>query len=460
MATRLYMNGVTTGPQFYLNPFSYGAQWESTASPDVTGRLFRSRGGSAFYQFNRNKSGFPNVTDRLLAVVVSNQLTAQTITGTAKAVLRVREDVVLADIRSQMAIRVMSADLQTERGVLYAGDDGALSKEWATVLTNRYFPQSGSATLSSVNAQDGDRIQVEIGFRSHSIGDSSGTGYIELGDAAVDLADDETNTTQGAPWVEFSQDIVFKDYPHGATLYSQSFTDTDGDPWPAEFATSTIGVDSVIDINTNAGRHKVGIASDSDSARAILDVGTLDVADADVYLRFRFDSLEPVSQSHSDPVVCLVWLRGDGTWNVASGNTERPDENGVGFEWWNNRPGVKIVEIFNGTSGHPSADLECRIRPEPLNTSETWVRMRVEGTYGAMKMWQGDIVDEPLDWQVESHAVQVFGPGQFQIACKRDNGNGTVITSMFVDDLDIGDAVGDPESVTAMVGAARSGALI
>lgn len=437
--TRLYLGGFDTSPRFYVDPVSYGAQWENTANAaTATRRLWRDKPGYGFDQISRSKTPASDTADRLMSILVSNPLAAQTISGTAKAVVRVSENAAGSDLRSQIIIRVMSDDLQTERGILYAGDDGALVTEWSTTVTNRYFPQSGSASLSSVNALDGDRLLVELGYRSHAAG-TSGSGTIDLGDDGTDLPDNESNTTQGAPWIEFSQDIVFKDFPHGSALLAEDFTGTNGDPWPAEWDTDSIGVDSAIDINTNAGRAKAGTASTSDSGRAILEAATLNIIDADVYLRFRFDSLEPVSGSPSGAVVGLIWLRGDGTWRSGVGVTDRPIDNGVGFEWWNNRPGTKIVEIFGGTVFHPSTDFECLIR-QPVDTADTWTRIRIDGTYAAMKMWQGAKLDEPLDWQIETHDIQVAGPGQVQIVAKRDNANGTVITSMFLDDLDIGDA--------------------
>lgn len=452
-ATRLYFGGLDTSPRFYLDPISYGAQWENVANaPNSTRRLWRDHPGYGFHQISRSKSPASDTADRLMAILVSNPLAAQTISGTAKAVARVSENAAGSDLRSQIVIRVMSDDLQTERGVLYAGDDGALVTEWSTTVTNRYFPQSGAATLSSVDVQDGDRLLVELGYRSHAAG-TSGSGTIDLGDDGTDLPDNESNTTQGAPWIEFSQTLIFKDFPHGINLLTEDFTGTNGDPWPAEWTTDSIGVDSDIDINTNAGRLKAGTASTSDGGRGILDATTIDVTDADMYFRFKFDSLEPVSGSPSGAVVGLIWLRADGTWRSTPGTNDRPIDNGVGFEWWNNRPGTKIVEIFDGTVGHPSTDFECVIR-QPVDTADTWVRLRLDGSYAAMKMWQGVKVDEPLDWQIETHAVQVVGTGQVQIVAKRDNSNGTVITSMFVDDFDIGDAGVSIGPVEILVGSA------
>jgi len=212
MATRFYFttqNGISI-------PFvTLDASWEGT-NPGFRAGLSSRRQGSFFYETNFGETSTSTTYDAEVWQFVSKPLAAQTITGTVKAIMRCKESNAAADMRSQMVIRVVSGDGGTVRGTLLAHDTSALSNEWdATALTNRKFPLNWSgagATLTSVAAQAGDRIVVEVGYRAHN---SSGTqyyGYIEAGDAAsTDCAENETDTLQYNPWVKFSQNLLFLD---------------------------------------------------------------------------------------------------------------------------------------------------------------------------------------------------------------------------------------------------------
>jgi hypothetical protein len=151
--------------------------------------------------------------DGLIGQYVSAPIAAQTITGTVKMQMITLEPGAAFDERSQLVIRVVSGDGLTVRGVLYAGDTSGLTSEWASAgtVTNRKFPQAAvsPATLSSVVAQNGDRIVVEWGFRAHATGNAGGT-FTYMGDSgATDLPEDETDTSQAKnPWIEFSNAIT------------------------------------------------------------------------------------------------------------------------------------------------------------------------------------------------------------------------------------------------------------
>lgn len=144
---------------------------------------------------------------------ISNQLLPQTISGTVKGIFRCLESASgLMD--AQIGIRAIG-ETGTVRGTLIAQQASALASEFSsTTLTNRKFPLAwtgSGATLTSVTAQAGDRLAVEIGFRATNVTATSMSGTIEIADDASlpDLAEDEVSTTAGACWLEFSQTLQF-----------------------------------------------------------------------------------------------------------------------------------------------------------------------------------------------------------------------------------------------------------
>lgn len=165
-------------------------------------------------------AGTTQYADTLLVQAISPPLAAQTISPasawTFKGYFRTVETLGALDARSQVVIRVVSADGATVRGTLYAGDTGtgAVTQEWlasSSSSRNASFPRSVPATVSALTINAGDRLVIELGFRQHSA--SSETGVIKLGildpEAFADLAENETDTgDSGRGWLEFSSAIT------------------------------------------------------------------------------------------------------------------------------------------------------------------------------------------------------------------------------------------------------------
>lgn len=154
--------------------------------------------------------------DVLMLQAISPPLAAQTISGTFKCYLRVRESLGSLDARSQIVIRVVSSDGATVRGTLYAGDTGtgAVSQEWvasSSTFQNASFPRSLPASISSLAISAGDRLVVEIGYRAHAASSEQGRillGLLDLDEFPLDIAENETD--QGGSirgWLEFSSAI-------------------------------------------------------------------------------------------------------------------------------------------------------------------------------------------------------------------------------------------------------------
>lgn len=206
MSTRLYLTeraeSGTPAPD---------ASWEDTGT-------FARRTASLIPENTAFATSIPNANgnandDTLVRQYISPALDgAQTIgTGTFKGQMKWREPSVLNDSRTQIVVRVFQSDLSTVRGTLYAGDTGGLANEFSGTLTNRRIPRTAGSALSSVSAQDGDFIVIEVGFRQHAARAST-TNEVRVGtsDLVGDLPEDESTTADLNPWVEFSEDFVFK----------------------------------------------------------------------------------------------------------------------------------------------------------------------------------------------------------------------------------------------------------
>lgn len=214
MATRLRLPAPLSVPTTISPAFSVG--WEETANA-VRAKLGPRRYNTPRAAFiGPTESSTTDDRDVLAVQYVSDPLAAQTISGTVKGILAARESNTGANARAQMRIRVVTNDGSTDRGVLLDFDTSALTNELTTSASpfpNVKYPRGytgDGGALSSVTAQAGDRLVIEIGVRAHNTSGSAFTFNWQIGDD-VDLADcaeDEVGTT-GAAWIEFSADLVW-----------------------------------------------------------------------------------------------------------------------------------------------------------------------------------------------------------------------------------------------------------
>lgn len=212
MATRFYFPTSGTGPGG-VSP-AYDSSWELTsgayrAALETTKEELALVSASVSTTLNSPAGAVDVLIGQFTSAPLSGN---QTISGNIKGVIRVQESAANADARAQTVIRVLSNDGTTVRGTLIASNASALANEFATALTNRYFPLGGSTAPSSVNALDGDRVVVEIGYRKHENATTNRSGTFSLGAVAggTDNADNQTATTANVPWIEFTDNLVFQ----------------------------------------------------------------------------------------------------------------------------------------------------------------------------------------------------------------------------------------------------------
>jgi hypothetical protein len=252
MATRLYFNANDPGVVPFPTPAA-DAAWDVAATTNLCwlSEGLWNNSGSDTFTATKNTSAVQNV---LALRAIYPGLAAQTITGNLKGIIRCHESIASADMSTQMVVRVYDPVTETFRGTLLAANSYALSAtvdtqgyELTTVTTQRRWPSGWSGSgdaLTSVDAEKGDWLVVELGFRGRELSVSTRTFTMGLrqnfGD--TDAPEDETTvTTTLSSWLEFSQTLAFANVmvpePYDGYRTIRTFAEgvvppTTGQTWP------------------------------------------------------------------------------------------------------------------------------------------------------------------------------------------------------------------------------------
>ncbi len=209
MPTRFYFSSIGTPTQAP----TVDASWERTAGFVRRKLHLTKETGQALTNITLNKGVATNPADVLMHQAISPPLRAGSISGTVKSIIQASCNTPVEGTRSQLLIRVFSGNLLTVRGTLLAHNTGVLSNDFTSTITNRKFPlnwTSPGESLSSVSAEEGDVIVIEIGSRMYGTL-TAPTFTLRFGNnnSLSDLSENETDTADGIPWIEFSQDLLF-----------------------------------------------------------------------------------------------------------------------------------------------------------------------------------------------------------------------------------------------------------
>lgn len=216
MTTRLYFPYGSSTP---LTNVAADSAWES-ATVNGKGKCAVAKADTGFSFYSRSKYTATQPYDVAVVQYISEPLAAQNIGGTVKGQFRVYEAPVDAQFSRALVIRVVSNDGFIVRGTLLSHFPASLASEWNTTPQNRSFPPAETA-LTEVVCQEGDRLVVEIGFRSFGTnGAVQYYGYFEVGDpvSKTDLPENETETGQKVGWLEFNQTLQW--YPNPTVVAS------------------------------------------------------------------------------------------------------------------------------------------------------------------------------------------------------------------------------------------------
>lgn len=222
MSTRLYwpITSPSVSPTFGLGPSSFGIAWGSTGSA-VRCKLTPTKEATVITP--SGAISYPGGTNSHMALqAVSEPLAAQTILGTdtCKGQLLFSEANAAHNIDlTWMALYLVSNDGSTYRKTLMSLNAYGSTTEFAVLSTyqNRILSIAGTYSFATYGSEggdiavtDGDRLVVEIGASSFT-GGTAGSYRMKYGDDATDLPDgDESQTTDGAGWIELTTDLVFQ----------------------------------------------------------------------------------------------------------------------------------------------------------------------------------------------------------------------------------------------------------
>jgi hypothetical protein len=142
--------------------------------------------------------------------IVVGPLEAQTISGNFKAVIQARE-YNNGDNIDQIAASVYVAQPGGSlRGRLLpsaaGGPHAGTTSEMISNPSHRN-KRIASVAMASVAAQEGDYLVIELGARMTGTGSSPEFSF-KIGEDGADLSENETDTANGAAWIEFSGDIA------------------------------------------------------------------------------------------------------------------------------------------------------------------------------------------------------------------------------------------------------------
>ncbi len=198
MATRFYLTQVTS-----LFTPTVNAAWNVTTG-NVVDVLLPYQLQESGTNLTSGATGAAAVRKILIRQFVSQPLEAQTINGT---------------VSGQGFIRMSSVTARTGEGFIYfriINKDGTVASEVGTLTTiamlvtniNRTYI---ALTLTNVAVTAGQRFCFDIGWNYSTGVNTATTGFMTLRTlAAGDLPVNDTQTTAGNPWLEFSQTILLQ----------------------------------------------------------------------------------------------------------------------------------------------------------------------------------------------------------------------------------------------------------
>lgn len=210
MATKLYLSSDTVSR---YDPSTRRGAWDKTTGLAAFSRLTKTPTGGG----NLGQNTDANATvdyDVLVTGGVSDPLLSNvTISGTLDFALLMCESNADTDAKLHLHIWVTQGDSASLRGTLLS--DWIDSNELPSGSTTQAAGLSGSGiSLSSVNAQAGDRIVIEIGARCGNNFSTSRTLTCNRGSSltVADAVGNESANSTGNlpfPWFNFSSDFEF-----------------------------------------------------------------------------------------------------------------------------------------------------------------------------------------------------------------------------------------------------------
>ena len=211
-ATRFFLPASTAAD---VNP-AFDAGWETNGSA-LRKALADSKGASALMGTGAEVIA---LTEDSLNEALNRQLVSRPMNSgivftsgvtSVSMQLMVREGAVTDNVdRGLLGIRVVSLDGSTERATLLAVSNYSTTSEFTnnTSFRNKTFAD-GDTITAGYTTVEGDRLVVEVGYQTSTGSSSTPNAQANWGENSTDLPVNESQTTAGNGWIEFSNTITF-----------------------------------------------------------------------------------------------------------------------------------------------------------------------------------------------------------------------------------------------------------
>lgn len=229
MATKIYLPS-TGSPDVTPSTWNHANQAASTYT--LKGVLAKI---SSAFSARRTATGTTSPYTRAVMRYIIGPLSAQTIAGTINVVMRCYESNAGANATMSCAVKIIQPN-GSDRAVLLAAtasDAAGGAQEFTTTLSTRRaydVSENRPITLTSQDAQSGDYLVIELGFRSATT--TTRNVDMEQGDnSGSDCVDTDGDTNQYCPWASFSQTLswlqtlVVQEVMHGHTTDAIALTE-------------------------------------------------------------------------------------------------------------------------------------------------------------------------------------------------------------------------------------------
>lgn len=168
--------------------------------------------------------------------ISAGAVAAGTLSGTVRLIVGAVESVATTNAFLALHIYVTSGDSDTPRGTALNNFVG--SSEFPTTAAGQ---DSGTQSLSSVAVSVGDRLVVEIGYRSVSADTTARTATMNYGNTGTsDLGAGSTSVTTQPAWMDFSGADGIWSTPMATLVDTFSTGSTPGAQWTTNGGTPTV----------------------------------------------------------------------------------------------------------------------------------------------------------------------------------------------------------------------------
>ena len=201
MPTRFYFPNPVTRPRVAA---TVSGGWNLIGNA-TTGRMTTVKGNSLMSSGTSIVGGTANGSKFLDRQYVSDALWGdQVISGNCSGQLQVKESAANDNVNQIIFCSTVIAPNGTRRGTLYNTGSYSTTAEFLDTGPIRNKIILDGDTMFTVNALDGDRIEVQIGY-SCSAGGTTVAAQGLWGTAAPDAeSGDETTVAQRSPWLQFN----------------------------------------------------------------------------------------------------------------------------------------------------------------------------------------------------------------------------------------------------------------